>query len=385
MKPGLRGLVAVAAVAVAASGCRRAQCVLTIATYEGERIPFEEMQTMFPKGAPCAFDVRELDYDTLHQEVLQSLDRKTPGSFDVVMVDDPWLSSFRNTAAKLRPLALDLSAFVPETLEPVKVASAGPTRYDGVPYVANSQLLCYNTAVFHGKPPGSWKELLVAAARVQGAHGYAMRASDDVSSVTDEFMPVYWASAGDARAALEIMGALTGLNPPSFLQFGSLEIGSLLLKRRAAMGIIWSSMAMKMHLEGKKMGTSELSFAQVPGFSPEFGVWFLSVAGNAPHPEAAEDFVRRLTSREALERAAGRGNPPARRDLLESQLFPSFAAQLESLRTARSRPRCKDWKGVEETIGLELRRMYVGATAPEAAAEKISSALCDCETEAARR
>jgi hypothetical protein len=130
----------------------------------------------------------------------------------------------------------------------------------------------------------------------------------------------------------------------------------------AAMSMVWSAWAMAMQ-KADPHTSDNLVFGRMPGGSPELGVWLLAIPANlAPeHWKEAKQLVLYATSREQMQLAAAEGNPPPRRTVLgNSQNFPTFASQLESLVSARPRPRTRRWEQIEDSLGECLIREIAG-------------------------
>jgi multiple sugar transport system substrate-binding protein len=72
-----------------------------------------------------------------------------------------------------------------------------------------------------------------------------------------------------------------------------------------------------------------------------------------------------------MKRAALLGNPPTRRSVfLDPELlakFRAFPVQLQSLESARPRPRTPRWNEIENAFGIYLSQANSGALAPDEA------------------
>jgi multiple sugar transport system substrate-binding protein len=332
-------------------------------------------------------------YDEVHDRVFASVNETERGiRYDVVMVDHPWIKPLRNRLAPLE--AADISQFPESVLRPARCpGSSDPRCLLGIPYVGNSELFVINRRVLPGtKWPADWGSVLGLASQSRAPYyAYALRAKfDDESSVTDEFMPFYWAyrngrtnTFAAAAAAAHTLQSLAARSPLPIGVYGSSEVSALLLQGKIAMGITWSDWAMRM-ADADPQAVQDLEFGLPPGGQPELGIWLMSIPKNAPHPEAAEEFVRFATRPDALKRAATKSNPPARLDLFDdpelAARYPSFGAQRASLIAARERPAKQDWHGCSETkIAQALSGLYFGEMDLTAASEEIREALDGCK------
>ena len=72
-----------------------------------------------------------------------------------------------------------------------------------------------------------------------------------------------------------------------------------------------------------------------------------------------------------MKRAALQGNPPTRRSLfLDPELrakFRALSVQLQSLESARPRPRTPRWNEIENAFGIYLSQANAGSLAPDEA------------------
>ena len=328
--------------------------------------------------------LREFGYDELYDEVTVRGGR----TYDVVMVDHPWLTLLRD---KLRALTIQEPEQVPRNvLNAVRCPHPTATCVVGVPYVGNTELFVINRRVLRdAKWPQTWDEVVTLASGVTkgGVYGYAARGRfDDDSSVTDEFMPVYWWAqerGGDTLTAVtkasNILASLASKGPPFLGLLDDYEIAALLLNGKIAMGMTWSNWAMRM-ADADPAAARELKFGLPPGDAPEMGIWALAIPLDARHPREAQRFIEYATKCEVLKGAAMAGNPPLRKDLLrDAKLrtrYPSFDSQLLSLEKAKERPPEQKWHECsEKKIAESLRELYFGELAATKATQQIKDAL----------
>jgi spermidine/putrescine-binding protein len=352
---------------------------LVAAVSESISPPLRDALDTFAADRKLDLEVHTFTYKELFQAVREQLDGTV--TFDVITVDIPWLKTFDGaTDGKTGRLArfpiADHEQFVLETL-PERMDCPAPEAkgcYIGAPYVGNSQLLCYNPKILPAAP-STWDALVKWASQVhldRTEFNHVMRSGSDPSDVTDEFMPVYWSlkkkgleTSTAVEKAVETLYSLACSNPTRPVGLESFDVAALLLSGKAASGLVFSHWAMRIQQEAQRAGV-ELAFAEVPDRSPENGVWYLSVPQSAPHRENALAFVEFAIGYEAMKKAASLGNPPTRRDVLETlrEEYRTFPYQLQSLQYAEKRPHCSGrWTSeVEEVIGKQLVLAYLDKT-----------------------
>ena len=340
------------------------------------------------------FELRELPYEKLKSELTESFKKpKDKGEFDAVLVDQPWLVEF---GKDLEPKRLEQPSLLPQ-----KVRDAVDPHHDGkalgVPYTGNFEIFAINRRLLGNQQgPENWRtwDDVVKIAREwrrTESSPYALRASADSSSMTDEFMPVYWGENSKALKAVDILSALVQrpggsqqVSPPIFPVLGSPEISSLILRGKAVMGIVWSDWAMQMGEAEPDLVKRDVVFGRMPGGVPELGIWLLSIPKNAPHAAQAEAFIKFAQEQSQLRQSVLDGNPPIRGDLLQDPELAAkygyfFDAQKESMKNSRERPQCPDWNSRNETqIANALRDLYFDNGSAEAAAKEIDDALSKC-------
>jgi multiple sugar transport system substrate-binding protein len=340
-------------------------------------------------------EVVELPYNNLFEKLLMDLTSRT-GSYDVIMMDDPWFPKLVE-GGNLTPLPEDPAGdFIRSCLDVCRHPyQAG--KYYALPYVGNSQLFFYRKDLFdkyHLAPPDTWDQVLTAAKTIQAKekmYGYVARAAPGNAVVTD-FMPILWAFGGDILnadgdpavntvngvAALRLMIELGKYSPPGYAGFNADEVSAHLLQATAPMSINWPAWIAAMDDPARSKVVGKIDFAQVPSAmkkgQAELGTWLLGVPSGSKNADRAFQFITWATAPEQMKTAALRGNPPTRRSVFESadlkQKFRAFPAQLASLETARPRPRTPLWNEIENALGIYLSKANAGSMKPEEAMKR---------------
>jgi ABC-type glycerol-3-phosphate transport system substrate-binding protein len=414
-----------------ALGMRLKTELLTIAVYEGiEGEPLKQVAQRFSDATGTRVQILEFPYEKLYEEEMLSLTATSESRlsrFDVIMLDDPWLESLLGDNPKPGSLRLsqlcapekaDADDFFTSCLRvgqhPYCDSTQGScsSAYYGMPFVGNSQLLCYRDPD-HANPPSTWAEIAglseKAGSRPRNTGrgqpalepSYAMRLGPRNSIVTD-FIPMLWASdpGGPGEPDRFASAARAPLRPKTreaFLQFAKLSAGRnfgtkslddfdlavYMAEGKATTSIIWSAYAMALaNLGSAASGVKDLQFGAVPG-RPVLGAWLLAAPSNRhkDQQDLAKNFIAFATSRMQLAKAAADGNPPPRKSALTSDTFRArypqtlLAAQQESLERAWPRPRWADWTQVELRIGACLSDLSAGLIGADDALDAINLAI----------
>ncbi len=363
---------------------------------EGSALKAAAQQWAAQKGMRA--EVVELPYANLFEKELLDLTSST-GAYDVVMLDDPW---FPRLADHLAPLPAEPDADFVKTCLNVCRHPYQTGSYRALPYVGNSQVFFYRGDLFEkykiGKPE-TWSKVLEAARKIgagEKMYGYVMRAAPGNPVVAD-FMPLLWAFGGDmfnsammptlttpeALEALHFMIELGKLAPPGYAGFNADEVAAHLLQSTAVMSINWPAWIGAMDNPAKSNVVGKVEFApmpaaRVPGVA-ELGSWLVAVPSAAKNKAQAFEFITWATAPEQQKQAALLGNPPTRRSVFQlpelREKYRSYPVQLQSIESARPRPRTASWNEVENAFGIYLSQANTGTLTPEQALRKAEAEI----------
>jgi len=330
-------------------------------------------------------EIVDLPYAILFEKELLDLSSRT-GAYDAIMIDDPWFPRLAQNDA-LAPLGAQSpdADFLKSCLE---VCRQGGTYY-ALPYVGNSQLFFYRRDLMSA--PATWTDVLTAARKITAGgkmYGYVMRAAPGNPVVTD-FLPLFWAFGGEMFSpdgapamaspegidALRFMLELGKYSPPGYGGFNADEVSAHLLQSTAAMSINWPAWISAMDDPAKSKVVGKIEFATMPSEKRKgvaaLGTWLLGVPAASKHRDRAFQFLNWVTGAGSMKKAALQGNPPTRRSLfLDPELRAKFRAlpvQLQSLESARPRPRTPRWNEIENAFGIYLSQANAGSLAPDEA------------------
>jgi multiple sugar transport system substrate-binding protein len=335
-------------------------------------------------------EIVDLPYANLFEKELLDLSSRT-GAYDVIMMDDPWFPRLSQGGA-LTPMPSQSpdADFLASCLD---VCRQSNVLY-ALPYVGNSQLFFYRKDLFSKyslAAPATWSDVLAAAKKIgagEKMYGYVMRAAPGNPVVAD-FLPVLWAFGGEMFSAdgtpavdsppgieaLRFMLELGKHSPPGYAGFNADEVSAHLLQSTAAMSINWPAWIAAMDDPAKSKVVGKIEFTTVPSEKLKgragLGTWLLGVPAASKNKDRAFEFIAWATGAKPMKQAALRGNPPTRRSVfLDPELrakYRSLPAQLQSLETARPRPRSPRWNEIENAFGIYLSQANAGTVSPDEA------------------
>ena len=373
---------------------------------EGDAV--KQLATAYPDAHVT---VIELPYDTLRENLIAQLSQ-TRGSFDIVMLDDPW---FPQLATKLRELTVpeDLrSDIVPASLKLGQDPyGTGPIK--AVPYVGNTEMLFARTDIMRAmgimQIPQDWQQLADVARRMtetsksklgHTVYGYAIRGHAGAAIVTD-FLPIYWSLGGkildsneSPRAnalskpilirALKIYKQLADASPPGSLNYDWPDMTAAFASGRVAFEINWpTAIPMLLKSEADKTASRAWSVSLPPGDrSPGtsmIGNWLLAIPSNLPEDRAAgaQNLVIWLLQNQG--KVAGTVDPPTRISVFNQLASEAGAGYFLVIRDALSRSTPRDrspsWSQIENGISDAVSGYLAGTYTAEKAADVLDARI----------
>ena len=336
----------------------------------------------FEKENNVTIEVLGLEGPDLKQKM--SLDsRSAKGSYDIVMLDDPWMPEMTEAGILLNLTTSgyeDDADFVATSLALGKSPYKTGETY-ALPFAGNVTLLFYNEDVLKSagaQVPDSWQGVLDIAKQVNGKDGkigYVIRGQQG-NPIVGDFLPVLWGHGGnifdaDWNVLVDSQEAKTALNLYIELlsngaNFEKNDLVSSVASGKAAMSLGWPSW----YISG---GASTAGYAKIPGkaapdsteySSGVIGNWLMGVPANTQHQELAIKLLTYLTSAQTQMTAASVGAVPTRTsvfvDTEMSEKYPFYATLLDATEKSVERPRTPRWGDIENVFGIELSNAITG-------------------------
>jgi multiple sugar transport system substrate-binding protein len=376
---------------------------------EGELIREELPRFTAENGIEVKFE--EVPYDAVRPKAIASL-KATKGVYDVMFVDDIWLYEFvRNKYVHplddlIRRDEVDMDDFFPL----VRKAEA---ELDGktwlIPQRADVQVLFYRTDHFadparrqrfkerYGedlKVPDTWDEYRQVAEFLaeegKGASPPFFGCAETLKRphfAFEFFAMRYWAVSNrnfldeegravfDTPETVAAMNLLTEVRPfaaPGSANASHDETVTTFGSGKAALALQWYAFYPTFR-DAKMAVHDKFGVALVPGVrttegevrrAPSVGGGSLGIASNSTKKEEAWRFIKHMTSKEFMERAAVRGAIVTRQSAYQNadveKNNPTIPVYLQSLQQCWLRPRTDRFVELESAVGLAVSQAFVG-------------------------
>jgi multiple sugar transport system substrate-binding protein len=407
------GLI-VAACQPAAPGGGQKPAKLTIAAVQGnEDAALKAVSPLYEQRTGIKIEIVEFPYDQLFEKLVTTFRANTP-TYDLVMMDDPWMPKF-GTEESLQPLDSsygfkrdpDIPDVVyevgtwPPPRGPVPPAARGKAQHlIGITIVGNVEMFMYRSDL--GPAPKTWDEVKANADKNKKPNfwGYVVRGKATNPIVAD-FLPILWSFGGDIfdqnwnvtidnaaslRAVKFLVQELKAFAPPGSESIDAADRSRLMAIGQAYQTTVWPGEITEI-VENPQVSQVKGKVAYIPmpaGPSGKgigmMGNWLLGIPKASQNGQAAADFITWLTSSETQRIYVDNGGIPARKSILNDPALnaknPYFAALAKSLEAVPNwRPRTDQWNAVETILGTNLNAALAGTATPEDAVKKAADAI----------
>lgn len=359
-----------------------------------------------------ALQIEELPYPQLFEKLVTTFEANDP-SYDLVMLDDPWMPKF-GTEGWLQPLDQnygferdpDIADVIydvgtwPPPRGPVPPSEQGKDQHLlGITVVGNVEMFMYRNDLI--EEPASWDDVLAAAQEHDSNNlaGYAIRGAA-TNPVVADFLPILWSFGGDVfdenwevvfdspeslaavRFLVEDLKAVAEASPENV---DAADRSRLMAIGEALQSTVWPGEVNSIVLGEGTTVEGDVTFIPMPagpsgqGFGM-MGNWLLAIPTAAENGEAAADFIRWMTEEDTQRLYAQNGGIPSRTSVLNdpelNEANPYFAALAASLAaTPNWRPRTDQWNAVETVLGTNLNAALAGQVTPEEAVQTASEEI----------
>ena len=420
-----RWLAALAVLAIVGSACQPSgggagasgnakPAKLTVAAVQGnESIGIKALAPMYEKETGIKLEIVESPYDQLYEKLVTAF-KANDSTFDLVMMDDPWMPKF-GTDGSLQPLDKsygfqrdsDIAGVIYDvgTWPPPRGAVPPSERNKekqllGVTVVGNVEMFMYRSDM--GPAPASYDDVLAnaKAQNKQDFAGYIIRGKKGNPIVAD-FLPILWSFGGDVfdenwqvkfdspESVRAVKFLVEDLKPVA--QSGPENTDAADRSRLMAIGQGYQSSVWPGEVAGivgdpavsKVIG--KVGFIPIPagpsgkGFGM-MGNWLLGIPKASKNGQAAADFIKWIVKPETQKIYAENGGIPARTSILNDAALneknPYFKPLAQALQVPPNwRPRTDQWNAVENILGTELNAALAGQKTADDAAKSASEQI----------
>lgn len=333
----------------------------------------------------------------------QLLSLSTGGRYDVLFMDEPWVSPLSEFLLPLdeRMRGIDVQDLIPTTV----AAGAFQGKQYALPVDPNVQILVYRKDLFAQKglrPPATWDELLAAAKTfhdpAKQQYGIAITGSSDIQTALYMLLAMwsYGAELVDGqgrggvnteagRKGAEVFLELLKFAPPNVKSYNFADVNKAIQLGQAAMAIQWASGAKPMEDPSRSTVAGKLGYALVPKAvrqTPMRGVWTIAIAKNSASQDAAWEFAKWLSGREfglaavkypSATSAIHSPHVSVLQDPATKAVLPYADALLDNLRIAKERPRLREFADIQEHLRITVSKLTAGELALDAALKEIDA------------
>src|SRR5713101_5953659 len=384
---------------------------LTIAAVQGaEDGPLKKVAPMYQSQTGITMDIVEFPYDQLFEKLVTTF-QANGSSYDLCMMDDPWMPKF-GTLGALQPLDSfgftrdsDIPTVVydvgtwPPPHGPVPPSEQGKTQHlYGITIVGNVEMFMYRSD--KSSAPTSWDDVLTNAGKYNAAnfYGYVIRglATNQVSS---DSLPILWSFGGnlfddnwnvtlDSTTSIDAVNFLTR-RLKAFAQPGpestdAADRSKLMATGKAYQSTVWPGEITGI-VEDPSVSQVKGKVAYIPipqGPSGRglgmMGNWLLGIPKGSKNGQAAADFIKWMLKTDNMRNYVAQGGIPIRNSILNDASLasanPYFKALAASFAAVPNwRPRTDQWGAVETSYGTAMNAAVAGQLTPQAAMQKAAS------------
>jgi len=392
---------------------------LTIAAVQGaEDGPLKKVAPMYQSQTGITMEIVEFPYDQLFEKLVTTF-QANGSSYDLCMMDDPWMPKFGTMGAlqtldsnfgftrdsDIPSIVYDVGTWPPPR-GPVPPSEQSKAQHlYGITIVGNVEMFMYRKDLA-SSAPASWDDVLANAQKFNKAnfYGYVIRGKATNPASSDS-LPILWSFGGDifdtswkvvldSTASIDAITFLTQ-KLKKYAEPGAENTDAGDRDRLIAIGQAFQSTTWPAEVTGvvEAAGVSQvvgkMAYIPIPkGPSGKglgmMGNWLLGIPKGSANGSAAADFIKWLVKTENMKTYVQNGGIPTRTSLLNDptlgQANPYFPALAQSLAAQPNwRPRTDQWNAVETIYGTAVNQAVAGLKSPKdaltAAATQIRAAM----------
>ena len=320
------GLLIAMALVIPSANVSAQDTTLTIAALQGsETEGLQALAPMYEEATGVKLDIVQSPYADLYTKLVTAFETND-ATYDLVMLDDPWMPKFGTMGAltDLTPLGIeqdpDIAQIVwdvgtwPPPHGAVPPSEVGkPSELLGVTVVGNVEMFMYRCDITP-EPPASYDEVLARAKEQNTADfaGYIIRGKA-TNPVVADFLPILWSFGGDvfdedwnvvfdspeSLAAVKfLVEDLKAVAQPDPANTDAADRSQLMSQGGGYQSSIWPGEINTIVLgEGTTLDTTKVCFTPIPAGPSGKGVgmmgnWMLAVPKASQNQQAAADFIK---------------------------------------------------------------------------------------------
>src|SRR5947209_7024260 len=385
---------------------------LVIAAVQGvEDGPLKKVAPNYKSQTGIDIQIVELPYPQLFEKLVTTF-QANGSSYDLCMMDDPWMPKF-GTMNALQPLDSnfgftrdsDIPTVVydvgtwPPPHGPVPPTEQGKSQHlYGITIVGNVEMFMYRKD--KSDAPKSWDDVLSNAAKYNAAnfYGYVIR-GEATNPVSSDSLPILWSFGGnifddnwkvqlDTPASIDAVTFLTRslkkYAEPGAENTDAADRSRLMAIGQAYQSTVWPGEITDI-VEDPSVSQVKGKVAYIPipqGKSGKglgmMGNWLLGIPKGSKNGSAAADFIKWMLKTDNMRNYVANGGIPIRKSILNdasltsaNPYFPSLAQSFDA--GPNWRPRTDQWGQVETIYGTQMNAAVAGQVSPQAAMQKAAA------------
>jgi multiple sugar transport system substrate-binding protein len=372
---------------------------------------------MWNKSTGVRLNLIEYPYSSLYEKMVTAF-QANAATFDVVMLDDPWMPKFGSEGwltpldappfnlardPDIFPVVYDLGSWPPPR-GPIPPGEAGKPRHIlAITLVGNVVMFMYRRDLIP-LPPQTWDEVLANGTKLgnpgQQFYGFAMRGAKG-NPIISQWYPILTAYGGrvfddqwnvvfksdaSVNALKFFIGQLKAIAQPGPDTTDAADRTRLVATGHAAQASVWPAEASDIVENPQvskvigKIGYTVFPAGPAGRHTPMMGNWLLAIPKSAREKAWAYQFITWATSKEIQRPYAEAGGIPFRKSILTdpglNKRYPFFGAMASSLEAPPFwRPRTSEWSAVESILGTHVNAALAGSESPEQAIDRAATEI----------
>jgi multiple sugar transport system substrate-binding protein len=387
---------------------------LTIAAVQGvEDAGLKALAPMYKQQKGVTLNIVEQPYAALYDKLVTTFNAND-ATYDLAMMDDPWMPKFGTMGALADLGALgvqkdpDVAQIVwdvgtwPPPHGPVPPTEKGKAaQLLGVTIVGNVEMFMYRKDITP-TAPATYDEVLANATAQNKANfaGYIIRGKA-TNPVVADFLPILWSFGGDvfddnwnvvfdnaaSKSAIDFL--VNKLK--AVAQAGPADTDAADRDRLMAIGQGYESSTWPGEINTAVLDPSTSQVVGKVGFIPipkgpsgkgigMMGNWMLGVPKASKNQQAAADFIKWMLQADTQKTYAQNNGIPSRTSVLKDASLtdanPYFPVLADALQAPPNwRPRTDQWNAVETILGNHLNAALAGQETADEVATKASAEI----------
>jgi multiple sugar transport system substrate-binding protein len=401
-------------IAAACGGTPSGGVTLTIAAVQGvEDAGLKALAPIFKTQKGVTLNIVESPYSTLYDKLVTSF-TANDATYDLAMMDDPWMPKFgtMGALADLGALGLqkdpDVAQIVwdvgtwPPPHGPVPPTEKGKTaQLLGVTIVGNVEMFMYRSDLTPTAPT-SYDDVLANATAQNKANfaGYIIRGKA-TNPVVADFLPILWSFGGDvfddnwnvvfdnaaSKSAIDfLVNKLKAVAQADPANTDAADRDRLMAIGQGYQSSTWPGEINTAVLDpSTSQVIGKVGFIPIPKGPSGKGIgmmgnWMLGVPKASKNQQAAADFIKWMLQADTQKTYAQNNGIPSRTSVLKDASLtaanPYFPVLADALQAPPNwRPRTDQWNAVETILGNHLNAALAGQESADDVATKASAEI----------